>query len=77
MAYRRMRRSGLHGQIAHHFRSRRLRHKARVARIASRRAYRKSMRMSKRRLAKTYANAVGQIAFRSGRSRASHRRRLY
>lgn len=73
--YRTRRRlSGLHGQRLHRFRSRKFRRKARAARVASRRAYRKAVRLPKRLLAKTYANTVGQIAFKRGRTRPSHRR---
>lgn len=47
------------------------------AKRVARRAYRKARRLPKRILAKKYANAVGQIVFKSGRSRPSSGRRRY
>lgn len=45
----------------------------RANRIA-RRTFRKVLRLPKRVVAKKYANTAGQIAFRSRRSRPSHKR---
>lgn len=79
MAYRRLRlrrsyKRGLHGQRLHLFRSRRMKRKARAAKVAKKRAYRKMIRKPKRVVVKAYANTVGQIAFKRGRARPSHRR---
>lgn len=75
MAYRRFRmrrHPGLHGQRLHRSSAR--------GRFAGRRAravYRRSLRMPKRLLAKSYANTVGQIAYREyPRRKPMHGRRV-
>lgn len=49
--------------------------RGRIAHKAARRAYRKMRRKPKMVVVKKYANTVGQIAYKSGKSRPSHRRR--
>lgn len=45
------------------------------AHYVAKRTYRKAVRLPKRVLAKKYANTVGQIVYKSGRSRPSRGRR--
>ena len=61
---------GLHGQRKH-----RQTVRGRIAHRASRNAYRKMIRKPKSVVVKAYANTVGQIAYREGRSRPLHTRR--
>jgi len=51
----------------------RKRYAGRIARRVARRSYRGARRMSKRKLAKVYANKMGQVAFRSANRRRKKR----